>query len=154
MQRVTKAVGGVAPAQVARLAAVLVITVGAAAYGASRPAPDPDRTADSKPLLLLYVGAEDCAPCHAWRRDKRDAFLASLDPSRIIYREVVAAKTTAAFDEATWPDDLRAQLADARKVGGVPQWIVVRDDRVVMSVGGLTQWQERVLPMLHDEGWN
>jgi ribosomal protein L39E len=44
--------------------------------------------------------------------------------------------------------DLRARLADTQKVGGVPQWIVVRDDRVVMSVGGLTQWRQRVLPVV------
>jgi hypothetical protein len=77
----------------------------AATYGASRPAPGPSQVIDREPLTLLYVGAEDCAPCCAWRRD---AFLASLDPSRVTYREVIAAKTTAAFDEAAWPEDLRA----------------------------------------------
>jgi hypothetical protein len=151
MQRVRKAVGGVAPGQVARLAAVGLLALAAAAYGAFRPAPGPTQALNHEPLTLVYVGAEDCAPCRAWRRDERDAFLAGLDPSRVIFREVIAAKTTAAFDEVTWPEDLRARLADARKVGGVPQWIVVQDDSVVMTAGGLTQWKERVLPILRGE---
>jgi ribosomal protein L39E len=148
MRHIRKAVGGVAPAQAARLAAVGIIAFAAGAYGTSRPAPSPTRAIDREPLTLLYVGAEDCAPCRAWRRDERDAFLASLDRSRIIYREVIATKTAATFEEASWPEDLRERLADARKVGGVPQWIIVRNERIVMSAGGLSQWRERVLPMV------
>jgi hypothetical protein len=129
MVRVTKTGGGVAPAQAARLAAIGVVAVAAAAFGASRPAPGPDRSIDREPLTLLYVGAEDCASCRAWRRDHRDAFLATLDPSRVTYREVIAARTATAFDETTWPEDLRGRLADAQKVGGVPLWIVIKDER-------------------------
>ncbi|WP_046868150.1 hypothetical protein [Microvirga massiliensis] len=151
MQRVRKMVGGIAPAQAARLAAVGLLALAVGAYAASQPAPAPSKVIDREPLMLLYVGAEDCAPCRAWRRDDRNAFLATLDPSRVTYREVIAAKVAAAFDDVTWPGDLRMRLADARKIGGVPLWIVVRDDRVVMSVGRLSQWRERVLPVVRGE---
>lgn len=112
---------------------------------------DPGRPAAAAPLTLLYVGAEDCAPCRAWRRDHRDGFLAGIDRDRLGYREVIATRTASALAEAEWPDDLRPQREIAVKAGGVPQWIVLRGDRVLLSAGGLSQWQARVLPLLRRE---
>ncbi|WP_046868743.1 hypothetical protein [Microvirga massiliensis] len=62
MERVTKPVGGVAPAEAARLAAIVIIAfVAAAAYGASRPAPGPTQALDHEPLMLL-LSARRIAP--------------------------------------------------------------------------------------------
>ena len=105
----------------------------------------------SGPVLLLYVGAEDCGPCRAWRRDHRPAFLASIDQDRVSYREVVAPRISEAFKEPMWPVSLRPFRASAERLQGVPLWLVIRDDRVIASAGGLSLWRARVLPLIKRE---
>lgn len=144
-------IGAAGAAARAARAAIGLVAVAAAAYAAHRLAAGTDGPEMRDPVTLLYVGAEDCAPCRAWRRDHRASFLAGLDRERVIYREVIAARTAAAFDEDAWPEDLRAQRAVAAKGGGVPQWIVIRNERPVLTAGGLSQWQSRVLPLIRRE---
>jgi hypothetical protein len=104
-------------------------------------------------VLLLYVGAEDCGSCRAWRRDHRPAFLASIDQDRVSYREVVAPRLSQAFKEPMWPANLRSFRASAERVQGVPLWLVIRDDRVIASAGGLSLWRGRVLPLVKREAY-
>lgn len=141
-----------APAKAARAAAIGLLALAGGAYAAYRYSTGADRPAAPAPLMLLYVGAEDCAPCSAWRRDHRAGFLAGLDPSRITYREVIAARTASAFEEEAWPEDLHAQRIRALKIGGVPQWIVSRGGRSLLAAGGLSQWEARILPLIRREG--
>lgn len=142
-----------AHAKPARAAAIGLLALGIAggAYAAHRLSAGAARPAALPPLTLLYVGAEDCAPCRAWRRDHRAGFLAGLDAGRVTYREVIAARTASAFAEEVWPDDLRAERAAAMKIGGVPQWIVSRGKSPLLTAGGLSQWESRVLPLIRRE---
>lgn len=103
---------------------------------------------DDGPILILYVGAEDCAPCRIWRRDHRPGLIAGMDRNRLHYREVIAPRTVDAFSDATWPDDLRSYVSEAKAVGGVPLWLVVREKRVLARAGGLSEWEKRVRPLI------
>src|SRR3974390_1215925 len=53
----------------------------------------PLRSGGARPahaVVLIYVGAEDCAPCRAWRRGPGAEFRASAEFLRLTYREVEA----------------------------------------------------------------
>lgn len=130
----------------AALAVAGLAAVGLAADDAQR-----SGARGNSPVLLLYVGAENCAPCRAWRRDEKPAFLDGTDPERVRYREVVAARLSQAFEEPIWPADLRPYRASAERAHGVPLWLVVRDDRVVAMAGGLSLWRTRILPLVRRE---
>ncbi|TAK46920.1 MAG: hypothetical protein EPO23_14840 [Xanthobacteraceae bacterium] len=99
-------------------------------------------------VTLLYVGAEDCAPCNIWQNNQEPAFRQSAEFSRLAYREV---KSPALFDllkDDYWPEDLRAYRQVIGKGAGAPLWLVIADGRIVMQRSGLTQWQEAVLPKI------
>jgi hypothetical protein len=108
------------------------------------------RPAEADRLLVLYVGAEDCAPCRTWRSGSKPRLLRRLE-GRGTYREVITPKLRQAFDEDLWPPDLRMHRANAAAIKGVPLWLVIRDDQVVAAAGGVSQWAERVLPIV--ETW-
>ncbi|HEY7383784.1 MAG TPA: hypothetical protein VH743_08955 [Beijerinckiaceae bacterium] len=105
----------------------------------------------SNPVLLLYVGAEDCGPCRAWRRDQKPAFLAGIDDERVRYREVIAPRLSETFEEPVWPADLRRYRASAERARGVPLWLVIRNDHVIGAAGGLSLWRSSVLPLVRRE---
>jgi hypothetical protein len=136
---------GFSPMRVIGLALAGLMAVGLAADGAQ------DRgLRGSSPMLLLYVGAEDCGPCRAWRRDHKPAFLSGVDPHQVRYREVIAPRLLQAFEASSWPADLHEYRAIAEGLGGVPVWLVIRDRRVVAKAGGLSLWRTRVLPLVED----
>lgn len=102
-------------------------------------------------LLLVYLGAEDCAPCLVWRREHRPGFLRANNPERLRYREVIAPRTAQALDERTWPVDLLPFRARAAAERGLPLWLVIRGDRILATAGGLSSWRTRVLPIARRE---
>jgi hypothetical protein len=99
-------------------------------------------------ITLLYVGAEDCAPCRAWQRGDGAAFRASPEFARVTYREVKAAALFDVLKDEHWPDDLKSYRARLERKAGVPLWLIVSDGRIVEQRFGASQWQEAVLPKL------
>lgn len=99
-------------------------------------------------VTLLYVGAEDCAPCRKWQREDGAVFQAAAEFQRITYREV---KSPALFDllkDDYWPADLR-DMRDRLPPGtGVPLWLIVADGKVVEQQSGASRWQAAVLPRI------
>ena len=118
---------------------VVAILVAAAALIAG---PSPDASA----VTLIYVGADDCAPCRTWQRDKRPGWLASREVSRIAYREVKSASVLDVLKDDVWPDDLRVYRGQLAKGAAVPLWLVVSDQQVVAQAWGGSQWDAAVLP--------
>ena len=96
-------------------------------------------------MLVIYVGADDCAPCRTWRRHDKARLLDEIE-GRAAYREVIAPKLRQVFDEEVWPSDLRPFRDRASAVAGVPLWLVIRDEDVVATAGGLSRWRTGVLP--------
>ena len=99
-------------------------------------------------VMLLYVGAEDCAPCRAWRHGEGAAFLASAESGRITYREVKSPHLEDVLKDENWPKDIRPFRDGISRIDGVPLWVVVTDDEVVEHQFGVTAWNERVLPKI------
>lgn len=107
--------------------------------------PSPSTRAD---ITLVYVGAEDCAPCRKWQREDGSAFLSSGEFARVAYREV---KSPALFDllkDEHWPLDLRRYRERLAPGAGVPLWLVLADGEIVDQRFGAVQWKSAVLPKL------
>lgn len=99
-------------------------------------------------ITVVYVGAEDCAPCRAWRRDERPAFLSSSVFPNITYREVIASRLHDLLAQAQWPADLEFLRQQVRSRPGAPQWFVVEDGRVTTWEAGLSAWRRAVWPTI------
>jgi hypothetical protein len=99
-------------------------------------------------VMLLYVGAEDCAPCRIWRNREGAAFLASAESARITYREVKSPHLEDVLKDENWPNDIRPFRDGVRRTDGVPLWLVVAGHEVVERQFGATAWERRVLPKI------
>src|SRR3974390_1891533 len=85
-------------------ALVMFVLAVAAIHMAFAGTPQP-RTAKS--VMLIYVGAMNCAPCASWRRTEAADFQACPEFSRLVYREVESPSLRDVLDDAIWPEDLR-----------------------------------------------
>jgi len=101
-----------------------------------------------KDITLLYVGAEDCAPCRAWQNHERTTFLASADFPLIAYQEVKSPHLHDILKDENWPDDIRDYRAGLKRSDGVPLWLVVVDRKVVEQRFGAAEWRASVLPAI------
>ena len=98
--------------------------------------------------MLVYVGAEDCAPCRAWQNGDGAVFRASGDFGRITYREVKSPHLDDILSDENWPDDIRRYRNHLRRSDGVPLWLVVSDHEIVTQRFGATEWRTKVLPTI------
>jgi hypothetical protein len=132
------------------LIAVLCFCVFAAmaAIAATLPlahAPMPARAADVK---LVYVGAEDCAPCRIWQTKDGAAFRQSVEFSRLTYIEVKARHLHDVLKDDNWPEQIRDLRSRLRKSDGVPLWLVVSNGEVVEQRFGAAAWHAEILPAI------
>lgn len=109
------------------------------------PARTPARTAD---VLLIYVGAEDCAPCRAWQKGDGDDFRKSAEFPRISYREVKSPYLRDVLNDEHWPEEIRAYRSRLKRSDGVPLWLIVSGNDVVALRFGAAAWHSDVLPAL------
>lgn len=106
------------------------------------------RSARAPDVLLLYVGAEDCAPCRAWRNGEGAAFFASADFGRIAYREVKSPHLRDVLKDENWPDEIRSYRDRLRPSDGLPLWLVVSSHEIVEQRFGTAAWGASVLPTI------
>ncbi|KAB2917407.1 MAG: hypothetical protein F9K29_10115 [Hyphomicrobiaceae bacterium] len=106
------------------------------------------RPSAARDLMLLYVGAEDCAPCRSWQGTEAMTFRASPEFARIVYREVKAPTLRDVLKDEYWPDDLRTYRDRLGRGAGVPLWLVIADERIVQQSFGESQWRNSVLPKI------
>ena len=99
-------------------------------------------------LMLIYVGAEDCAPCRAWQKDDGVDFRRSVEFSRIRYHEVKSPRLHELLSDAYWPEELRIYRGRLKPSDGVPLWLIVSGDAVVAQHFGAQGWRTSVLPAL------
>lgn len=100
-------------------------------------------------LQVVYVGADDCAPCLRWRREKRPSFQQSTAFRQIEYREVIATSLKNALEDRFWPEDMRAiRQVVANDGGAVPYWLLVRDGHILSSAGGESAWDRKIWPLI------
>lgn len=122
-------------------AALAAIAMSVWAGHAAKPAKDSN-------VMLLYVGAEDCAPCRAWQNGDGAAFLASADFTRISYREVKSPHLLDILNDENWPDEIRDYRIHLRRSDGVPLWLVVSDHKIVEQQFGAAEWRASILPTI------
>lgn len=98
-------------------------------------------------LMLVYVGADDCAPCRIWQRDHAPTLR---EPSfaRLIYREVKAPRLLDVMKDDYWPEDLRRLQTQLGPGAGVPLWLIIADGAIVGRGHGASEWSRTVLPIL------
>lgn len=99
-------------------------------------------------ITVVYVGAEDCGPCRAWRRDERPSFMESREFSGLHYREVIATQLRDLLAEPLWPADLAGLREQVRTRPGAPQWFVLREGEVVAWDAGGSAWRRTVWPAI------
>ena len=126
--------------------AVIVLNAATALFAKSIPSKRL-QNADNA-LTLIYVGAENCAPCDTWKRDHRDAFMDSPQFKKLKYKEVIAQDLKDVLSDKVWPAELRRYRDSAKRLMGAPSWLVVEDEQVIASIGGLSMWKKNVLPFL------
>jgi hypothetical protein len=107
---------------------------------------EPRHSGRTGSLTLVYVGADDCAPCRSWRRDHWPRFQASAEFARLAYREVTSPKLFDLLNDEHWPHELRTYRETLDRRAAVPLWLVVANDAVVIEARGLRQWEEVALP--------
>jgi hypothetical protein len=103
---------------------------------------------DSSQITVIYVGADDCAPCRIWRRERLPAFAGSREFKRLTYREVTSPKLFDLLNDEHWPEDLREYRNSLDKSAGVPLWFILADDKVTLTARGLREWGELAMPKL------
>jgi hypothetical protein len=106
------------------------------------------RLARDSEIMLLYVGAEDCAPCRAWQNGEGAAFLTSVDFPRITYREVKSPHLHELLKDENWPDEIRSYRGSLRRSDGVPLWLVVSNREIVEQRSGAAEWRANILPKI------
>lgn len=99
-------------------------------------------------LLLIYVGAEDCAPCRAWQNGEGVDFRKSIEFARVRYREVKSPRLHDLLSDAYWPEELRTYRSRLKPSDGVPLWLIVAGNVVVAQHFGAQSWHSGILPAL------
>ena len=109
------------------------------------PGPPPSARRD---VTLLYVGADDCAPCRAWQREDGPAFRSLPEFAPVAYREVKSPSVLDVLKDEYWPDELRRYRERIGRGAGVPLWLVLADGEIVEQGFGASQWRGSVLPKI------
>jgi hypothetical protein len=138
----TRLSAGRASIIVGGVAFVVVVTLGIMKLISSPSVTSP------KHVTLVYVGADNCAPCDIWQRTQGIAFHDSAEFRHLAYREVKSPSLFDLLNDENWPEDLRVYRKTIGQGAGVPLWLVIVDDQLVMQSFGLTKWQEAVLPKI------
>lgn len=105
-------------------------------------------TKAAKKITLVYVGAENCAPCESWQHNQGSAFRNSTEFQRLAYREVKSPNLFDILHDNYWPEDLRLYRQAISRSAGVPLWLVIVDDQLVMQRAGVSQWHELIFPKI------
>lgn len=105
-------------------------------------------TGEVKKITLVYVGAENCGPCDNWQRNQEIAFRNSPEFQRLAYREVKSPNLFDVLNDVYWPEDLRVYRQAISRSAGVPFWLVIADDQLILQGSGLTQWHNAILPKI------
>ncbi|MCC7427828.1 MAG: hypothetical protein IT557_13040 [Alphaproteobacteria bacterium] len=97
---------------------------------------------------LVYVGADDCAPCRAWRQAEWARLRASARFAAFAFHEVRAPRSADLLRDEHWPDPLRPYRVAIPAAAGAPFWLLLHQDEVVLRAWGKPQWRATMLPAM------
>jgi hypothetical protein len=107
-----------------------------------------DTPRQDRDIMVIYVGAEDCAPCRLWQGGIGAKFRTSSEFRRLRYREIKSPKLYELLNDEVWPADLRVYRQRIDQTMAVPMWLVLLNGEVVAQGFGPSQWAETVMPTL------
>lgn len=99
-------------------------------------------------ITVIYIGADDCAPCQVWRRAHWPPFSSSPEFTRLAYREVTSSKLFDLLKDEYWPESLDEVRSTFNRTPGAPLWFVIGNQRVLLTARGIREWDEMALPMI------
>lgn len=98
--------------------------------------------------MLIYVGADDCAPCRVWQNGDGADFRKSAEFARIGFHEVKSPRLHDLLRDEHWPEEIRRYRRGLTPGSGVPLWLIVSGENVVAQRYGGAAWRSDVLPAL------
>ena len=107
-----------------------------------------DRPARAADITLIYVGADDCAPCRFWQNGDGAAFRQSADFARIAYVEVKSPHLHDVLKDENWPAEIRFYRSLLKRSDGVPLWLVLSNTEVIEQRFGPAAWRANILPAI------
>jgi hypothetical protein len=119
-----------------------------AAVVAALPVSQVSRPALAADITLIYVGADDCAPCRVWQNGDGAAFRQSSDFARISYIEVKSPRLHDVLKDENWPAEIRAYRGLLKRSDGVPLWLVLSNTEVIEQRFGPAAWRANILPAI------
>jgi hypothetical protein len=103
-----------------------------AALSPARAAPD---------VKVVYIGGEDCPPCHHWARAYKAKWLASPEFRQVTWIEIDPPKFREAYQARYWPGELKLILEQIPRKSGAPRFLIVKDGQIVSNQFGSTKWE-------------
>lgn len=91
-------------------------------------------------IRVILIGGPDCPPCVRWKREYREAWIASPEFRQVIWEEVEAARFREVYRERYWPGDLAPVLAQIPRKSGAPRFLIVQAGRLVSNHLGVSKW--------------
>jgi len=131
-----------------RSGGIVALTAIAAIVAVSAGGLSGSSTVNPTDITLLYIGADDCAPCRAWQGGDGAMFRISSEFDRLTYREVKSPTVLDVLKDENWPEGLRGYRGRLGRGAGVPMWLVIVKDDIVGQGFGARQWQDAVLPKI------
>lgn len=115
-----------------RRAFLFVSLAASTAFGVAEAAAD---------VQVIYVGGEDCPPCHRWAKAYKAKWLASPEFGRVTWIEIDTPRFREAYQARFWPGDLKAILEQIPRKSGAPRFLIVQDGRIVSNQFGSSKWE-------------
>lgn len=118
-----------------------------AAAALSAPAPANAKATPHTEMMVIYVGAADCAPCKVFEAEDLPRWMASPLARSVRFVRTQAPRTTQAFQARYWPREARPYLS-AFRAPIVPSFMFVAGGNVIATGAGLNGWRQQTLPQV------
>lgn len=97
---------------------------------------------------IVYIGADDCQPCHQWEATYQRSFAAKCAARGVRFRTIRVATLRNIRDTRYWPSDLRPLLRQFSDRSGTPHFLAVRDGEIIVDVHGVSRYQHDIATLM------
>ena len=97
---------------------------------------------------IVYIGADDCQPCHMWEATFQRSFAARCAARGVAFRAIHVATLRNIRDTRYWPNDLRPLLSRIPDRSGTPHFLAVRNGEVIVNVHGISSYQREIATLM------
>src|SRR3954462_6120869 len=97
---------------------------------------------------IVYIGADDCKPCHKWETAYQKAFEARCAARGGRFRAIRRATLRNIRDPRYWPSALKPLLARFSDRSGTPHFLAVRNSEIIVNIHGIAKYQREIASLL------